>query len=93
MTTKNWDEEESTLEEGDEEMSKWFQYHRLYSQEEKRLLISKVVLVTLETTFANHIYQCQNVLYRQCQGGGIGAQITGVLELSWMCGWIWSARH
>ena len=35
--------------------------------------------IALETTFTNHIYQCQNVLYRQCKGGGIGARITGVV--------------
>ena len=35
--------------------------------------------MALETIFSNHIYQCQNKLYRQCKGGGIGARITGVV--------------
>ena len=38
-----------------------------------------MVLVALETVFANHIYQCENDLYRQRTGGGIGARITGVV--------------
>ena len=63
-------EEEPPVEEDPEE-SKWFKFHRKYSQEEKRLLLSKVVQVALEATFSNHIYQCQNTLYRQCKGGAL----------------------
>ena len=33
--------------------------------------------MALEANFSNHIYQCQNSLYRQSKGGGIGARITG----------------
>ena len=35
--------------------------------------------MALEANFSNHIYQCQNSLYRQSKGGGIGARITGVV--------------
>ena len=75
---KNRDEE-IAMEDDDPEESKWFKFHRKYSEEEQRLLLSKVVQVALEATFSNHIYQCQNNLYRQCKGGGIGARITGVV--------------
>ena len=56
--------EEVENDQANQELSKWFKYHRQYSKEEKRLLIAKVVLVALEVTLSNHIYQCQNVLYR-----------------------------
>ena len=85
---KNLDEEEKISEEGEKEQSKWFRFHRDYTEEEKRLLFSKVVIVALETTFPNHIYQCQNNLYRQSQGGGIGASITGVLAQILMDVWM-----
>ena len=42
----------------------------------------------METTFTNHIYQCNNILYRQCQGGGIGARITGVVARILMDVWM-----
>ena len=74
--------------EGEKEESKWFKYHREYTEEERRLLISKMVLVALETTFGNHIYQCRNNLYRQSQGGGIGARITGVVARILMDVWM-----
>ena len=35
--------------------------------------------MALETVLSNHIYQCENSLYRQQTGGGIGARITGVI--------------
>ena len=41
--------------------------------------IAKVVQVVLEECFSNHIYQCDNVLYCQKSGGGIGARVTGVV--------------
>ena len=55
------------------------QFHRKYSKEEERLILLRVVLVTIETVLTNHIYQCDNSLYRQLKGGGIGARITGVI--------------
>ena len=71
--------EDSRKEPGDEgKGSRWFKFQREYSPEEKRLLLSRVVLIALETVFANHIYQCENSLYKQRTGGGIGARITGV---------------
>ena len=53
--------------------SKFFKFHRQYSEQEKRLIVSKVVLVATEIAFSNHIYQCQNTLYKQLRGGGIWA--------------------
>ena len=53
----------------DQELSKWYKYHRPYTKEEKKLLLSKEVLVALEAALGNHIYQCQNTLYRQLRGG------------------------
>ena len=53
--------------------------HMKYTEEEQKVLLSKVVQVALEATFSNHIYQYQNNLYRQSKGGGIGARITGVV--------------
>ena len=46
------------------------------------------MLVALETTFTNHIYQGNNILYRQCQEGGIGAHITGVVARILMDVWM-----
>ena len=80
-------DEEPSVEEQPEE-SKWYKFHRKYTQEEQRLLISKVVQVALEATFSNHIYQCQNNLFRQCKGGGIGARITGVVARVFMDLWM-----
>ena len=46
-------------EEMDHRRSRWFHFHRQYTREEKRLLLSKVVLVALETVLSNHIYHIQ----------------------------------
>ena len=62
-----------------ETKSKFYKFHRQYSDQEKRLIISKVVLVATEIAFSHHIYQCQNQLYKQLRGGGIGAQLTGIV--------------
>ena len=50
---RNLDEEPPVDKQPEE--SKWFKYHREYTQEEKKLLISKVVQVALEATSSNHI--------------------------------------
>ena len=41
-----------------------------------------------ETAFGNHIYQCQNTLYRQLIGGGIGARLTGMVARVIMDVWM-----
>ena len=52
------------------------------------MLLSKVILIGLETVLSNHIYQCQNKLYRQLKGGGIGTRITGVIARVIMDVWM-----
>ena len=89
---KNRDKEVA-VEDDDPEESKYFRFHRKYSEGEKRLLLSKVVQIALETTFSNHIYQCQNVLYCQVKGGGIGARITGVVARVVMDLWMYLIQH
>ena len=68
--------------------SKYYQFHRQYTIEEKRLIISKVILVATEIALGHHIYQCQNLLYRQLRGGGIGARLTGIIARLIMDVWM-----
>ena len=43
--------------------------------------------MALEICFKNHIYQCENFLYCQEIGGGIGARVTGVVARVLMDVW------
>lgn len=43
--------------------------------------------MTLEQCFSNHIYQADNLLFRQVVGGGIGARVTGVVARVLMDVW------
>ena len=42
----------------------------------------------MEVCFGNHIYQCENELFRQVTGGGIGARVTGVVARILMDVWM-----
>ena len=58
-----------------------------YTEKQKRLLLSKVVLIALETILSNYIYQYGDTLYGKKSGGGIGARITGVVAMIIMDIW------
>ena len=79
--------EEIDVDDDQEITSKWYKYHRKYTVEERRLLIAKAIQAALEVCFGNHIYQCENELYRQVVGGGIGARVTGVVARILMDVW------
>ena len=81
-------DEEIGVEDCVPEISKYYRFHRPYTEEEKRLILSKTVLMATETAFENHIYQCQNSLYRQLIGGGIGARLTGMVARVIMDVWM-----
>ena len=74
------DEVEEVDTEEEEDLSRWRPFFRPYTPEERRILVSKAVQVALETCFHNHIYQCENELYCQKIGGGIGTRVTGVVD-------------
>ena len=69
------DEEENADQE--EETSKWYQFYRPYTREEKKRMVAKVVQLSLEQCFRNHIYHARNILYRQMSGEGNGARVKG----------------
>ena len=59
MIGRNLDEAEGEEEdqgEEEEEDQKWVRFGRDYSKEERRLIISKVIMVAVETAFWTHIY-------------------------------------
>ena len=86
---KNLDEEyELEGEQAKQAASKYYTFHRQYTTEEKRLIISKVILIATEVAFGHHIYQCQNQLYKQLRGGGIGARLTGIVARIIMDVWM-----
>ena len=60
-----------------EEEGKWKEFGRQYSEEEKTLLYSKVIMVAIEVAFSSHIYTFHNELFRQLVGGAIGSRLTG----------------
>ena len=69
------------------EDSKWWPYYRPYTKDEKRKIIAKVIQVSLEAVFGNHIYQCNNSLYKQLKGGVIGARVTRIIARILMDRW------
>ena len=72
ITVRNLDEEETL---GGQSL--WNPFWREYTEGEKTLIVSKVIMVAVETVFKNHIYTFQNRLYKQEKGGAIGARLTG----------------
>ena len=46
-------------------------------EEEKTLVLSKVLMIAIEVAFGSHIYSFHNELYRQKKGGAIGSRLTG----------------
>ena len=71
----------------EEEESKWRPFYRKYSNEENKKMVAKVVEIALRECFKNHIYQADNILYKQMNGEGIGSRVTGVVERILMDVW------
>ena len=55
----------------------WEEFGREYTKEEATLILSKIVMVAIETAFCTHIYSFHNKLYRKAKGGAIGARLIG----------------
>ena len=47
-----------------EEQGKWQQFGRQYTEEEKTLLLSKVLMIAIEVAIGAHIYSFHNAFYR-----------------------------
>ena len=90
MIGRNLDENEEweQCEKENEEDCKWEEYGRSYSKEECLLILSKVIMVAVETAFWTHIYSFHNKLYRQLKGGVIGARLTGEVSSIVMDVWM-----
>jgi len=63
----------------EEVTEKWEMFGTMYTRAEKRLLCAMCIQVGVEVAFSNHIYWYHNHLYRQTQGGAIGARLTVVV--------------
>ena len=55
-----------------------------YPQDEKKLIISKVIMIAIEITFRTH----RNQLYHQRKGEAIGSRLTGEVSSVVMDIWI-----
>ena len=67
--------------------SKWQGIGRPYTQEEKDLIVSKVIQIGIETCMGNHVYCFKGELYRQAEGGAIGVRLTGEVSRVVMDRW------
>ena len=79
-----WEGEEGNL----EDQGKWQQFGRRYTEEEKTLLLSKVLMIAIEVAFGAHIYSFHNAFYRQKRGGAIRSRLTGEVCKILMDVWI-----
>ena len=57
--------------------TKWVPLGREYTSGEQRVLIAKCIMIGIETSFGEHIYEFNVELYKQTEGGAIGVRLTG----------------
>ena len=57
--------------------TKWIPMGREYTDREGKVLVAKVIMVAIETSFGEHIYEFGGELYKQLEGGAIGVRLTG----------------
>ena len=50
---------------------------REYSKKEGKVLVAKAIMIGIETSFSEHIYEFNGDLYKQLEGGAIGVRLTG----------------
>ena len=58
-----------------------------FTEDEKRMLLAKVIEIAIKTTFKNHLYQFEGQSYIQAKGGSIGLRLTGVVAKLVMNRW------
>ena len=64
-------------ESGEGTETKWIPIGREYTDREGKILVAKVIMVAIETSFGEHIYEFGGELYKQLEGGAIGVRLTG----------------
>ena len=65
---------------------------REYTSQEESAIVSKVIIVEIETSFSNHIYELMGNLYLQLAGGAIGVRLTGEVARIIMDRWAKDVR-
>ena len=53
-------------------------FRRSYTADEKKILLAKCIQVGIDIAFQNHIYWYHSEMYRQLEGGVIGARLTAM---------------
>ena len=76
----------------EDEVSLWNPLPREYTQEEERVLTAKAIMMALEASFSNHIYEFQGELYLQLEGATIGVRLTGEVARLVMDSWAQEIR-
>ena len=57
--------------------TRWIPLPREYSKKEGKVLVAKAIMIGIETSFGEHIYEFNGDLYKQLKGGAIGVRLTG----------------
>ena len=76
-----------TGEKEEEKETKWRFKRMDFTEGEKRMLLAKVIEISIKTTFKNHLYQFEGRSYIQAKGGSIGLRLTGVVAKLVMNRW------
>ena len=66
-------------EEEEEKITKWVYDRIVFTEDEQRQLLAKVMEVAVRTTFRNNLYQFEGQMRVQAAGGPIGLRLTGAV--------------